>query len=262
MTIAFCFLSYADLDHVEYWNTFFDGADPALYRCVIHQKTMGSTKLRGATLLPSIPTQWGTFSIVEAQQKLFEAACMDPAVIKCILLSGDSIPLYDFNTIYTRLLTDDKSYMEHTFPTARGHIVMGKRPLKQFWPADKSWNWAKASQWVVLHRRHVQLLTEQWAMIKQVFNVDKVIADEHVYTVFFSGFGCIAEFHTKSLVWAQWSDRTIKCSIVHRLLPKTYHSADFTPRALSNIYNSGALFMRKLCATANLTLVRPKPAAL
>jgi len=261
MKIAFCFLSYGDVIQTALWKLFFKDADPSTYRIVIHMSQGPSVSaLEGVTVIPTQPTGWGQFNLVEAQQALFERAIEDPAVQKCVLLSGDSIPLYDFTTIYGRLASDDKGYMAYKVPANMTHINREKQPRKNEWP--RHWKWYLTSQWSILHRRHVELLRSNWSLVQRVFNVPNFIADEHMYPVFFNGFDELTSFHATPVMWVSWTGRRKRCTQQHRSAPFTYHTADFNEMTLKHIYDSGCLFMRKICSTvdaASLVKLVSKP---
>lgn len=263
MKLAFCFLSYGDIVQSALWKLFFKDADPSTYTIVIHMSQGPSVSaLEGANVIPTQPTKWGQFNLVEAQQALFERAIDDPAVQKCVLLSGDSVPLYDFTTIYSQLMSDDKGYLAYEVPSNRCHISREGQVRKKAWPNDRPWKWYTASQWSVLHRSHVTLLRVNWALIQSVFNVPNFIADEHMYPVFFNGFNQLSSFHTTPITWVCWSSIRTRCKHHHRSTPHTYHTPTLTPATLKKIYNSGCLFMRKLCVTvdaATLIQLASKP---
>jgi hypothetical protein len=252
MKLAFCFLSYGDIVQTALWKLFFKDADPSTYTIVIHMSQGPSVSaLEGAIVIPTRPTGWGQFNLVEAQQALFDQAIDDPAVQKCVLLSGDSIPLYNFTTIYSQLMSDDKGYLAYVVPSSRGHKSREGQVRKKAWPRDRPWKWYVASQWTVLHRSHVTLLRDNWALIQSVFNVQDFIADEHTYPVFFNGFGQLPSFHTTPIMRVSWSGKRIRCRHRHRSAPLTFHTPNFNEQTLKQIYDSGCLFMRKLCATVD-----------
>jgi hypothetical protein len=254
MKLAFCFLSYGDIVQTALWKLFFKDADPSTYKIVIHMSQGPSiSALEDAIIIPTQPTGWGQFNLVEAQQALFERAIDDPAVQKCILLSGDSIPLYNFTTIYSQLMSDDKGYMAYSIPTKRDHTIRESRVRKKAWPNDLPWKWYLASQWSVLHRSHVTLLQSNWALIQRVFNVPDFIADEHLYPVFFNGFNRLTSFHTTPVMWVSWSGKRTRCRHHHRSAPITFHTPNFNEPTMIQIYNSGCLFMRKICSTVDAT---------
>jgi len=252
MKLAFCFLSYGDIEQHEIWNSFFKDVSSDKCSVLIHMKNRKDTSIiSGARVIPNIPTTWGGFSLVKVQQALIEAAFEDKAVTKFIILSGDSIPLYRFDTIYEQLCKDDKGYLSMYVPTRNINPigVVNRRA----WPNTMPWTLKKASQWCILNRTHVQLLCDHFYMLTQVFQ-NANIPDEHMYVKFFHGIKNIHTFHNKMSTYYNWDRRTYKCSIHHHASPATYHTGDFNAINVANIYDSGALFMRKVCKTANVRI--------
>jgi len=240
-------MTYEDIVCINAWRAFFRDASENSYSIYIHSKHgIQQSDLSGSNILPTQPTQWGHFSLVEVQQALFCKAYEDPENYKFVLLSGDSIPLYSFATIYARLTSDAMGYMTITkgmYQSERERFVN-----KKAWSPRESWVWYGASQWCILHRSHVELLKEHWTMIVATFNSKIGYApDEHVYPILFNAFG---PFHPGAM-FVDWSP-SINCSIGHRLSPKTYHDEDLVEEPLHAIYESGALFLRKVCVLTKL----------
>lgn len=231
--IALCFLSYGDIEQKEIWRPFFESEQ---YTIFLHR----ADGHPGCNVIPHRATSWGTFSLVQAQQDLFNEAIKDPAVTKCVLLSGDSIPLYSPAFVFEALTRDDKGYIESHTPSNTNHIARqeGARSLQ--------WPWKVGSQWVVLTRKHVEMIQEHWTTITSVFE-HVTVADEHVYPTFFNG--CLETFHTKPVMFVNWSKIPSRCPLGHRPQPATYHVRDLTPHNMRHIYSTGCLFMRKLCSS-------------
>ena len=240
--IALCFLSYGDIEQKGAWHSFFESEQ---YAIVLHRadgETMSDVK--GCTVIPHRATSWGTFSLVQAQQDLFNEAIKDPAVTKCVLLSGDSIPLYSPAFIFETLTRDEKGYIESHTPSNKNHIARqeGARGLQ--------WPWKVGSQWVVLTRKHVELLQEHWTTLTSVF-AHVTVADEHVYPTFFHGYDT---FHTKPVMFVNWSKVPSRCPLGHRPQPATYHVRELTPHNMQHIYSTGCLFLRKVCSSQQVSL--------
>jgi hypothetical protein len=260
--LAFCFLTYKDVDHLEVWAPFFAAAPPDQYAIFIHSKEGVGSGLP-ATVIPTQPTEWSTWSLVEAQQSLFRTAMTNPAVTKCILLSGDSVPLYSFNALYAALMADDKGYMRKS----KNKRSAAKKPNVAAWPKSLPFKWSLTSQWIILNRTHVTALEEHFSMLRSVFG-SMYIPDEHVYVIFFDGLGLLDTFHLVPPVHVQWDPtphtlhtilcapitrfnrppvRNRPCSEWHRNRPHTFHAEEFTQAKVAEIYASGALFLRKVC---------------
>jgi hypothetical protein len=244
MKIAFCFLSYGDIEHQTVWIPFFSqGTDHAIF---LHRADgLQTSTMPGCIVVPPIKTAWGTFSLLQAQQIMFEAAHKDPDITKFVILSGDSIPLYTFPTVYEKLTKDNKGYMRRIANLA-SVMTTEKTIHTDAWPAEKPWNGLFISQWVVLNRTHVELLKENWTMLQTVFQ-HAAIPDEYMYYIFFSGFGHMDSFHPSSHMYVSHAKRAVRCDLNHHAIPMTYHRPNFAPIDVERIYNTDCLFLRKVC---------------
>lgn len=220
-------------------------------------------------MAPTQPTEWGAFSLMEAQQSLFRTAALDPDVTKFILLSGDSIPLYRFDALYRKLTADGMGYIRKIEKKKSERSL----PHMAAWPKQRPFKWSLSSQWVILNRRHVTMLEENFPMLRSVFG-QIYIPDEHMYIIFFDGFGELSSFHLRSPTHVRWDSiltpiRTLvpgniikhikpagnrACSENHRNRPHTFHAEELTNVAVANIYKSGGLFLRKICRLAQLNI--------
>ena len=249
MKLAFCFLSYGDIEQIAVWTQFFSGVPTDKYSIFLHTKSdLGISALANCVVIPTQPTAWGEFSLVRVQQALFTAAHSNTMVYKFILLSGDAVPLFTFSTIYS-LLTADLLGRIHVTPG--GNSGNEKTVNKKAWPATRPWVWAYAAQWVVLNRSHVDHLIQEWALIEKVFTASK-FSDEHVYPIIFNALDSLITFKKEPSVYVN-QRTTARCCIRHHTTPTTYHANEMTLTELDQIYGSGALFLRKICGTARLT---------
>jgi len=279
--LAFCFLTYKDVEHLEVWAPFFAAAPPDQYAIFIHRKEGTGSELP-ATVIPTQPTEWGTWSLVEAQQSLFRTAMANPAVTKCILLSGDTVPLYSFAALYAAVMADDKGYIRKSANKRSGQKI----PNLAAWPTSTPFKWSLTSQWVILNRAHVTALDDNLPTLRAVFE-SMLIPDEHVYIIFFDGVGLLDTFHLVPPVYVQWDPRPYTfqtmlcapitrfnrppvrnrpCSELHRNRPHTFHAEEFTTAKVAEIYKSGAFFLRKVCSITPLPvdlsrerILLPKP---
>ena len=261
MKLAFCFLTYKDVEHSEIWSSFFAGAPADKYTIVVHSKSATSSWLPGAIMAPTVPTAWGNFSLLEAQQSLFNTAALDPDVTKFILLSGDRIPLYRFDALYRKLTADSKGYIRRV-ENDRSHK---KHPNIAEWPSQRPFKWSLTSQWTILTRHHVTMLQTNFDMLRNVFG-KMYIPDEHVYIIFFEGFDELSSFNLTSPTHVQWNRpshplhkmmprsqyKQKLCPENHRSRPHTYHANEMTRSAIANIYGTGCLFLRKICRLADI----------
>ena len=241
MKLAFCFLSYNDIEQHDIWLSFFERGNKDQYVIYLHRSDgIRESSLPGCNVIPTIPTAWGKFSLLQAQQNMYNEAIRDPDVCKFILLSGDSIPLYSFSKIYQHLMKDDKGYMQLIAESSTVTYT------SDAWPVDKPWKGHFISQWVILNRFHVQLLQENWTMLEKVFT-NAHAPDEFMYFIFFNGYDCIDSFNKSSHMYVNHATDTIACSIAHHAKPLTYHRNNFTPLHVEQIYSTKRMFLRKIC---------------
>jgi hypothetical protein len=252
--IAFCFLSYSDVVHKDRWLSFFNDISFDNYSVHIHRSDgIKETYLPNSSIIDTIPTKWGKFSLVEAQHLLFKDAFKNPTVKKAILLSGDSIPIYkDFLYIYNIFTKDEMGYMQFSSNNmAKDHYTREPSVNKEKWPENLKWTWTVSSQWCVLNRSHFDLLDKNFVMLTNVFK-DSIVPDEHTYPVFFTGVDQLHTFHQYSHMFVNWkkttATRCLTCSKIDKL-PRIHHTEDITPEYIDRVYKSNQFFIRKLCKT-------------
>jgi Core-2/I-Branching enzyme len=249
MKLAFCFLSRGDIAHQRTWSAFFRDAPPDAYGIWLHRADRGmASRLPGVTCVPSHGTSRAMFSIVNAQQVLFQVACRDPAVTKCILLSGDSVPVQSFEAVAASMLSHPKGIL--AWETELSDVQASRSHLarRDLWPKDWKWEWRAAAQWCVLTREHVGLLASYWGLVLHTF-FSTHTADEHVYPVFFEGVGRLDSFVRQPFMFVDWGDPTTAthCGLPHNLYPRTFHAEDCTPALLRRLRSGGYATMRKVC---------------
>ena len=106
--IAFLFLTYSGLPHEALWRSFLDAADPELHGVFLHQKVEQRLRHFAGCTIPTVPTAYGTFSIVDAELQLLRAAMEDPRCFyKFVFCCGASVPLKPFAHVHHALTCDD-----------------------------------------------------------------------------------------------------------------------------------------------------------
>ena len=100
MKIGFCFLVKNNISWQKMWRHFFSSADISEYSIYIHAKTnIVPTSLENVYVDPDpIETQWASISLVKATKQLLTTAFEDECD-SVVFLSGDSLPLWNFQTI-------------------------------------------------------------------------------------------------------------------------------------------------------------------
>ena len=173
--VAFCFLTYENLNHPAIWSTMFRRHADRL-SVYIHNKFPFTDRVYGLDqycIEGTVPTSWGGLSIVHATHRLFQEALKDPDNQFFVLLSNACIPLYNFDRIYDTLVTTNASVIHHR----REHVHRFNRLHdKKFF--DRS-EFRKQSQWMVLTRRAVAYCTQN--DFTCVFGDRFHVPDEHYF---------------------------------------------------------------------------------
>jgi hypothetical protein len=115
--LAFCFLLTNKVTHTQVWDKFFNGIDKKYYNIYSHIKIVTNKIPEYISLksIQTIPTSWCSESLVFAYANMIKEALKDKENKYFILLSGECIPLFTFNTIYNEIFSDKRSriYIEH-----------------------------------------------------------------------------------------------------------------------------------------------------
>jgi len=96
--IGFCFLIKDQFYNQAIWKQFFENIPHDDYKIYIHYKKKCPMNLENHEFISSIPTKWGTMSLVQATFRLFECATADNCTIM-FLLSSDTLPMQPYSTI-------------------------------------------------------------------------------------------------------------------------------------------------------------------
>ncbi|KQK09316.1 uncharacterized protein LOC100841428 isoform X2 [Brachypodium distachyon] len=168
--VAFLFLARAGLPLDFLWDAFFRNGDEGKFSVYVHSSpgfvfdrtTTGSPYFYGRQLAKSVKVDWGEPTMVEAEKMLFAAALEDPANQRFVLLSDSCGPLYNFSHTYTYLMASPKSVVDSFTDKADMRYNPSMSPVI---PKDK---WRKGSQWVMLIRKHAEV----------------VVGDKHVFQLF------------------------------------------------------------------------------
>ncbi|CAI0450708.1 unnamed protein product [Linum tenue] len=211
--VAFMFLTVGPLPLAPLWELFFRGGDEGLYTIYIHSlpsyvnatSDFAADSVFYGRRIPSKDVQWGKSTMVAAERRLLANALLDFSNERFILLSESCIPLYNFTTIYTHLITSTKSHVEvfdQLGPVGRGRYS----PAMQ--PTIKPAHWRKGSQWFEMDRRlAVQVVSDRtyFPLFERLCN-GSCYGDEHYLpTMVNARFG--GWNSNRTLTWAEWSVR-------------------------------------------------------
>lgn len=167
--IAFCFLLYDTVKHNQIWEKFFKSDDYPIksYNIYSHLKTVSdkTPKWIKNNKIKNIKTGWCEESLVNAWIKMLKEGLKDKNNQYFCLLSGECIPLMNFEKTYKAITKSNKSRINIDF---NAHIYLNTG----FYYAD---------QWVILNRKHAKLLlnlkeTQDGKIFKK--NIKKYMCDK------------------------------------------------------------------------------------
>jgi hypothetical protein len=151
--IAFCFLIVDKIHNHKLWENFFQDVDENKYSIYIHfKKNFDLGKFNKYKLKNCVPTKWGTISLVHAHNTLFQEAYKDVNNIKFISLSGNCVPVKNFDHIYDFLIKDNKAYFS-SFAGKENECFPRCNSLLKYFPKESI---KKSSNWFILNRTIVE----------------------------------------------------------------------------------------------------------
>lgn len=252
LKIAFLFLTISSAYHEQLWRDFLYGHDDQ-YTIYCHAKNdvPESSLLFPYCIAETLPTTWS--NTMRAQIALLKEALKDPYNEKFVFVSESTIPLATFEAVHQRLTATPLSiFMYRPNP----HIIAGSatfdvtRDLQPL-PHDQQY---KSYQWVVLNRKHAQLMVDDtyYIAIAERYRLD----NEHYPPTFLAGYGLLHEIEQKSMTYVYWPT-TIRSphpySFVNLQDPEEW---SLITKAIQN----GYLFIRKIdknCDVGPLETILP-----
>jgi hypothetical protein len=140
--LAFCFLLYDKIVHQKLWEKYFSQASPDLYNIYAH--TVKTTEKTPTwikdNVVKRVDTGWCHEGLVLAFIEMLKEALKNPDNKYFVLLSGDCVPLYNFEETYKKITSSKKSRMNIETKTD---------------PDGKKYYYAH--QWVILNRDMAEL---------------------------------------------------------------------------------------------------------
>ncbi|KMZ66152.1 hypothetical protein ZOSMA_2G01640, partial [Zostera marina] len=106
----------------------------------------------GRQINQSIQVDWGGSSMIEAERILLKSVLNDPFNKRLVFVSDSCIPLYNFSYTYDYIMSSPNSFVD-SFSDAKD-----SRYNPKMHPAVPAQNWRKGSQWVVLIRKHAEVM--------------------------------------------------------------------------------------------------------
>lgn len=158
--IAFLFIARNRMPLDLVWDAFLKGGKEGKFSIYVHSRpgfvfneaTTMSPFFYGRQINQSIQVDWGGSSMIEAERILLKSALMDPFNKRFVFVSDSCIPLYNFSYTYDYIMSSPNSFVD-SFSDAKD-----SRYNPKMHPAVPVRNWRKGSQWVVLIRKHAEVM--------------------------------------------------------------------------------------------------------
>lgn len=237
--IAFLFLTQKELTQEKLWVNFFNSVNKDKYSLYFHTKPDFKHNNFSEYQIDSIETKWGSFSLVEAQQILFNEALKDEDNKHFILVSESTIPICDFEELYLFFSDKEKysiiSYEHCVAPYFSQRMKMIKNIYG--WTIEQ---WYISSQWVVLNREHSKIFKDNFEILREIFT-ESPHPEEHSYVTFLYHLGILNDSNiiNKCLTFVDWSGN-------NATLPSSYKPKEITKNLIEKLKNDGYFFMRKI----------------
>jgi hypothetical protein len=245
--IAFLFLTQKELTQEKLWDTFFGSADKDKYSLYFHAKPDFTHNKFSEFQIDSIETAWGSFSLVEAQQLLFNEALKDEDNKHFILVSETTIPICSFEEMYF-YFSDKENYSIIGYSNANIPYFLQRIELINNlynWTSD---NWYVSSQWVILNREHCKLFKNNISVLKDIFN-DSPHPEEHSYVTFLNHLNLLNDSFVinKSLTFVDWNGN-------NSTMPSSYKPNEITESLIKKLKDEGYFFMRKVMSGSDISI--------
>lgn len=175
--IAFCFLTYDNLNHPNLWNKYLKNNEK-FCNIYIHNKNEfidNKNNFQNKCLKNTISTKWGHISLVKATLLLFNEALKDEENEYFILLSNSCIPLIKFSELYNYLSKTDSNILKsRTYKHLnRWNSIYNKKVITRS-------NFKKQHQWCCLKRETVLFFLNNTYFLNY-FGINSEIPDEHYF---------------------------------------------------------------------------------
>ena len=127
---------------------------------------------------------WGNVNMVEAERRLLANALLDISNQRFVLLSESCIPLFNFSTVYSYLMNSTQNYVmafDDRSSVGRGrynHHMLPQISINQ---------WRKGSQWFEMNRElALEVIYKVYFSLFQKYCKASCYVDEHYFSTFVS----------------------------------------------------------------------------
>jgi hypothetical protein len=181
MKLALCFLIIEQIECESVWAEWLKGNENKVLIFIHSKYTFKPTTDFFRTqshIVETVPTSWGGYGLVEATLKLFENALdFTEEDMRLILISETTVPVKKFQYIYNFLLNDKRSFI---------HDITCEGRFPKYLNVAKSLRQicvVKHSQWIILNRRHAQILLGASSTIEKVYS--KILVSDESWALTF-----------------------------------------------------------------------------
>ncbi|KAM7268890.1 hypothetical protein ACFE04_011056 [Oxalis oulophora] len=242
------------------WDSFFKGNDENnIFSVYVHSRpgflfnnaTTRSVYFVNRQLNDSIQVGWGEATMIVAERILLKRALEDPFNGRFVIVSDSCIPLYNFTYTYDYIMSSSNSFIDSFADTKEGRYNTKMDPVI---PVR---NWRKGSQWVVLTRKHAEIIVNDTSVFPmfqlhckrkslpefwrdQPFPTDNskehnCIPDEHYVQTLLAKEGLEQEITRRTLTYSSWDLSSNKNRERRGWHPVTYKYSDATPMLIQSI---------------------------
>uniref|UniRef100_A0A6C0LFS1 Glycosyltransferase n=1 Tax=viral metagenome TaxID=1070528 RepID=A0A6C0LFS1_9ZZZZ len=233
--IGFLFLTYDAICKEDIWFSYFKNVNCDHYKIFVHPKNANEIRNQNFfknCIIPSwCETDWGNFSLIEAQKLLIEEALKHSNITHFVFVSNNAIPVTSFYQLYNFLQTK-KSIIGYGKTTIDNHTM--RYDKLQHKPIFSKEQFLIQSQWCILSRHDATILVEEHNEIKKLFN-NSWIPDEHAYVNYLVYYKNITDIENKSTTYIEWDNGK----------PSIFYS--ISNEEINRIRNEGKFFIRKIC---------------
>lgn len=139
--IAFCFLLYDTIQHLDIWENFFNQDHNGTSTIYSHLKSVTNKTPNWIkkTKVRTVSTNWCGEGLIHAFVQMLKKALQNPNNKYFALISGSDIPLYTYNETYKKITSSSKSRI--TFEKHNGNVFETRKDIYN------------GHQWVILNRK-------------------------------------------------------------------------------------------------------------
>ncbi|MDA9173121.1 beta-1,6-N-acetylglucosaminyltransferase, partial [bacterium] len=263
--IAFCFLVRKNLNQLDIWLEFFRGHEDrfSVYFHVADLEGSDQGFTKEHTIDEHVDTKWGG-DLYGAVRLLYASALTTESNCKVVLLSESTIPVRNFQYVYTYLTTHNKSHVGYTPRDSTGHneratlkmmrqrFVKNSNRSETFSRYVDPQHWYFNEMWTILNREHAHLIANDaviWKYFESAFAWDE---NYPMYILSVHNQKEI-ELERECCTFVNWAEAVVHGSSGGRS-PKTYDR--LTPKDFSRLWavlhRPRFLFARKFSSTSNV----------